>query len=454
MMIEKQNHQGVTQKLAAFVVDAVEETIPAEAMHAAKRCLIDWLGVALGGSSHPGVDSLLQVAEAAGCRNAAPIVGRDRKTDLLNAALINGYMSHVLDYDDTNLESFVHPSSPVWPAVASLSTVVDFGGREALSAFVLGYEVENRIGRVLFRHHEQRGWHMSGMVGGFGAAAAAGKILGLDLSRMRQAFGVAATYASGLREMFGTMSKSLHPGKAAMSGLFAALLVRAGFTSSENVLEAPRGFFAVNADEADIAEVLGGIGEKYGILQNSVKPYSCGVVIHPTVDGILALRKRENIRPRDVVRIEAEVHPMVPDVTGKKEPRTGIDGKFSIYHCMAAALVDGACGPDQFSDDRVHAADILSIRKLASIKVNPGFRHAEARVTIRLKAGKSLDVHIPHASGTPENPVTDENLAGKYMSMASKVLGAEKARTLADTIWKLEEIDDFKKVIAMTSPRA
>lgn len=451
MITETQNSE-ITKQLARYVVDAVYETLPAEVIHAAKRCLIDWLGVALGGSSHPGVDSLLQVAERVGCRNQAAIIGRKRKTDTLHAALINGYMSHVLDYDDTNLDSFVHPSAPVWPAILSLSTIVNVSGREALLAFIMGYEVENQIGRVLFRHHDERGWHMSGMVGGFGAAAAVGKILALNITQMRQAFGIAATYASGLREMFGTMSKSLHPGKAAMSGLYAALLVQAGFTSSENVLETPRGFFAVNAAENDLEAVIRDLGKKFGILRNSVKPYSCGVVIHPTVDGILSLKNRENLEPHRISQIKAEVHPMVPDVTGKKSPQTGIDGKFSIYHCMAAAFVDGACGPDQFTDERVHADDIVSIRKRTSIRVNPDFRHEEARVVIYLENGTTFEAHIPHASGTPQNPVTDENLSCKYMRMAEKVIGADKAKILAEKIWAADKIDNFQNLVALTTP--
>jgi len=325
-------------------------------------------------------------------------------------------------------------------------------GKAALLAFVMGYEVENRIGRVLFNHHDERGWHMSGMVGGFGAAAAVGKILGLNLSQVRQAFGIAATYASGLREMFGTMSKSLHPGKAAMSGLYGALLVQEGFTSSENVLETPRGFFAVNAGECGLEAVLAGIGKDFGILKNSVKPYSCGVVIHPTVDGIIALKNRENILPQEVSKIEAEVHPMVPDVTGKTTPQTGIDGKFSIYHCMAAALMDGACGPDQFSDKRVHADDIVSVRKRASIRVNPDFRHEEARVVIHLKDGRKFEAHVPHASGTPQNPVTDSSLTQKYAGMAQKVIGAEQTKALAENIWKLEGVDDFRMILGLTAP--
>lgn len=444
--------EGITRQLTQYVTDLDYRQIPSEVIHAAKRCLLDWLGVALGGSFHQGVDHLLYVTEEVGTQAKAIIIGRRRKADILHAALINGYMSHVLDYDDTNLESFVHASAPVWPAIASLSAIMRISGTDALSAFVLGYELENRIGRVLFPHHDERGWHMTAMVGGFGAAAATGKLLRLDAGQLSQALGIVATYSSGLREMFGTMSKSLHIGKAAMSGLYASLLARSGFTSSEKVLETPRGFFAVNAGERAIGMVVARLGDGFEILQNSFKPYSCGVVTHPIIDAVVNLRNREGVESQDVVAIEAEVNTMVPDVTGKKSPTTGLDGKFSIYHCIGAALVDGACGPDQFSDERVNDPDIISIRKRASIRVNPGFRKHEARVRITLGSGRRLEEHIPFARGTPQNPLTDEKLTEKYHSMAESVLGSKGAQELAEKAWAIDEVDDFQEIIRLTSP--
>ena len=446
------NREGLTKELAQYVVEVGSAGIPAEVVHAAKRCLLDWLGVGLGGSSHRGVDSLLHVCERTGVQGQATIIGRNSKTDILNAAMINGYMSHVLDYDDTNLESFVHPSAPVWPAIASLSSLMKISGRDALLAFIVGYEVENRIGRALLSHHDERGWHMSALAGGFGAAAAAGRLLKLDVSQLSQAFGIAATYSSGLREMFGTMSKSIHIGKAALSGLYASLLVQAGFTSSERVLEAPRGFFAVNTGETNIEGIVAGLGEGFEILHNSVKPYSSGVVTHPAIDGIINLRERAGIRPEDVEAIEAEVNRMVPDVTGKQSPVTGLDGKFSIYHCIAAGLVDGACGPDQFSDRRVADPDIVSLSKRIAIRVNKDFMRHEARVRITLTNGRTLEEYIPFARGTHDNPLSDEQLAKKYAGMAEKVLGPDKAGRLEKKVWMADNIEDFLEIISLTSP--
>jgi 2-methylcitrate dehydratase PrpD len=293
---------------------------------------------------------------------------------------------------------------------------------------------------------------MSGMVGGFGAAAATGKLLKLDVGRLRQAFGIAATYSSGLREMFGTMSKSLHIGKASMSGLYSGLLAKAGFTSSENVLEAPRGFFAVNAGEKYTEDVVAGLGGSFEILNNAFKPYSSGLVTHPTIDAIINLRNREGIRHQDIDKIEAEVNKLVPDLTGKKSPVTGLDGKFSIYHCIAAAMVDGTCGPEQFTDKRVKDPDILSIRKRVSINVNPNFRECEALVRLTLKNARTLAEHIPFASGTPNNPLSDARLIRKYKTMAEKVLGSKKARKLAEKTWVVDELTDFQEIIHLTAP--
>lgn len=443
---------GPTEILAEYVVDLQSEQISSEVFHAAKRCLLDWVGVALGGSSHEAVGCLLAVCRRICSCPQATILGRPERTDALHAALINGLTAHVLDYDDTHLESFVHPSAPVWPAISALAEMQSLTGREALAAFVIGFEVENRIGRVLFRHHDRRGWHMSGMVGGFGAAAAAGKILGLDKDRLAQAFGVAGTYGGGLREMFGTMSKSIHPGKAAMSGLFAALLAREGFTSSKRVLEAPRGFFAVHADEKNLESITEGLGESFDILKNSVKPYSCGVVIHPTVDAVLFLRKSEGLSPERIERIESEVYPMVPDVTGKRDPKTGLDGKFSIFHCMAAALIDGECGPAQFTDARVNDPEVAALRNRTGIRVNPDFKEYEARVRITTKDGRTFEKHVPRATGTPGNPLSDEGLSAKFHSMADPLLGPERALGLEEGIWQADTKESFREILALAVP--
>lgn len=450
--MKKNRQEGATARLAQYAVDLKYEDLPENVIHAAKRCLLDWLGVALGGSTHRGVDMLLEVAKTIGTQPKASIIGRRERTDLLHAALVNGFMSHVLDYDDTDVESYVHPSSPLWPAISALSEMQPVSGKQAIMAFVLGYEVENRIGHGINRYHDERGWHMTAMVGGFGAAAAAGKLLHFDGEQMCRAFGIAATSSSGLREMFGTLCKPFHPGKASMSGLYAALLARAGFTSSQSVLEAQRGFFFVNAGTTDTERVVLGLGEGFEILNDSIKPYSCGSVTHPAIEAVINLRNRQTIDPESVLKIEAEVHPIVLEVTDRPTPQTGLKGKFSIYHCLAAALVDGRCGPDQFTDKKVHDPVIQSMRAIASASANPDFRYEEARVRLTLKEGEILEEHVPFVSGTPTNPLSDDQLMSKYSPLAVKVLGSHGAKNLAERVWNLDEVDSFQNLLMMTTP--
>ncbi|MFZ3579370.1 MmgE/PrpD family protein [Virgibacillus sp. DJP39] len=441
----------ITKTLADYVVSTKNEEINEQTLHEAKRCLLDWLGVALGGSTHKGVDIILQTADVVGHSNDASVVGRNAKIDMLHAAYVNGFMSHVLDYDDTHLDSFVHPSAPVWPAIVALAEKENVTGKEALQAFILGFEVETRIGRVLFRKHEERGWHMSGMAGGFGSAASAGRILGLTVEQMQQAFGIAATYASGLRSMFGTMTKSAHPGKAAMSGLYAALLVKSGFTSAMDVLEHPRGYFAVNADESDLEDVIIGLGEGFEITNNSVKPYPCGVVTHPVIDAAIALHPKYQQQVGKVKHIIAEVNQMVPDVTGKTNPRTGLEGKFSVFHCAAVGLKAGRCGPDQFTDKRVCDPEIRMLREKIILQVNPKYKEYEAKLTLVFNDKETIVYHVPFASGTVFNPLSDKQIEEKYHAMAKKVIGESHSNILANSVWNVEESHSFKDIIALSN---
>jgi 2-methylcitrate dehydratase PrpD len=439
----------ITRKLAQYAVTHNEfnDTV----IHEAKRCMLDWLGVALGGSTHEGVDIILKTSNSLGNSQAATVIGRNEKIDVLHAALINGFMAHVLDYDDTHLDSFVHPSPPVWSALSALSAIHQFNGKEALEAFIIGFEVETRIGRVLFRKHDERGFHMTGMAGGFGAAAAAGRILGLSVEQMQKAFGITATYASGLRSMFGTMSKSIHPGKAAMSGLYGALLAKNGFTSALDVLEARRGYYEVNATEFDVIEAVEGLGEGFEILKNSVKPYSCGVVTHPIIDGAIALRQQYEANINEVDIIEIEVHPMVLDVTAKENPLTGLEGKFSVYHCAAAGILDGECGPNQFTDERVRNPELIEVRKKIVPKINEHFKTYESKVSLCFKNGEKVSHYVPFAKGTVDNPLSDAEMEAKYNSMAKIILGEAKSKELASLVWNLDESTFLSEILKKCS---
>src|SRR5712692_416566 len=253
----------VLDALVDFVLDLEPEALPPAVSRAASLCLMDWLGTAVRGSTEPLAEALAAVVHASGGEPQATVLGRGRRTSALLAALANGAQAHALDFDDTHLASIVHGSAPVAPVVLALAEWRHRSGLDAVAAFVAGFEVETRIGRVVGRRLADRGWHVTGVLGHFGAAAAAGKLLGLDAGRLRHALGVAGTQAAGLEQAFGTMSKPLHPGKAAMNGLLAALLAREGFTGSSAMLDGAHGLPATFLGVTDLGAAVEDLGKRF-----------------------------------------------------------------------------------------------------------------------------------------------------------------------------------------------
>ncbi len=438
-----------TLQLARYAARVGYEDLPPAVIHAAKRCLLDHLGVALGAARHPSVDILLDVVEEMGGNPQASVVGRGRVVAAGQAALLNAHMAHVLDYDDTHLETIVHPTSPIAPVALALAEWRRLSGRRWLSAFVAGYEVATRVALAISPSHYQWGWHPTATLGTLGAAAAAGNLLGLSEGAMAHALGAAATLASGFREMFGTMCKPLHPGKAAMHGLLAAQLAARGFTSSPRALEAECGLWALFGEGARPEAALEGLGSEYQILRNAFKPYACGVVVHPVIDGALALR---GIAPLEsVAAVEVRAHPLVLALTGKKHPRTGLEGKFSVYHCVAASLTTGACGPAQFADALVQAPSLVALRERVRVEVDESLREDEAVVGVVLADGSRHTHHVAHATGSAPNPMSDDRLKEKYRSLARTTLPAEAVERLAGLAWSLDKVEDVGEVARLAS---
>jgi 2-methylcitrate dehydratase PrpD len=264
--------------------------MPNLAVRQATRTILNWIGCAVGGSNHETVDCALAVLMEFSGPRLATVLGRKERLDAPHAALINGISSHVLDFDDTQLKTIIHPAGPVLPAILALAERHPVTGVDFLHAFILGVEVECRIGKAVYPAHYDAGYHITGTAGIFGAAAAAGKLLDLNEQQMIWALGTAATQAAGLREMFGSMCKSLHVGRAAQNGLEAALLAARNFTSSDRGIEAARGFAYVLSPARNFAAISEGLGTNYEILENTFKPFACGIVIHPVIDGCIQLR--------------------------------------------------------------------------------------------------------------------------------------------------------------------
>jgi 2-methylcitrate dehydratase PrpD len=432
--------KDVTRKLARYVVESRREDVPAAVRKEAARTVLNWVGCAVGGSRHETVDIAIRALSPFSGPAQATVLGRKERLDVLHAALMNGISSHIFDFDDTHLRTIVHPAGPVASAILALSEYRPVSGADFLHALILGAEVECRIANAVYPAHYDIGWHITGTVGPFGAAAAAGKLLKLSGQQMVWALGLAATQPVGLREMFGTMTKSFHPGRAAQNGLTAALLAAQNYTSSNQGIEAARGWANVLSTARNYTEITGDLGGHFEISLNSYKPFPCGVVIHPAIDGCLQLRVQYRLTADQIERIELKVHPLVLELTGKRTPQAGLEGKFSVYHAVAAAIVYGRVGEAQFSDQAVRDRATVALRDRVAAAVDRTIAEDQVRIIVTLKDGRRLEKYIEHAIGSAKNPMTDAGLEAKFTGLAEGILPAGRVRKLMDLCWNIEKL--------------
>ena len=395
----------------------------------------------MGGSTHETVDNAIAAVLPFAGQKQAGVLGRKERMDIQNAALINGISSHVLDFDDTHVKA-IHPSAPVWPALLALAEWKSISGADLVHAYILGVEAECRIGLSVVPEHYDIGWHITGTVGVFGAAAAAGKILGLNEQQMAWALGIAATQSAGLREMFGSMCKCLHPGSAAQNGLKAAFLALNNFTSSEQGIEAKRGWGHVLSTKFDANAITTDLGKTYELSKNMYKPFACGLVVHGTIDGCIQLRNEFNLVAEMIERIDLKVGAIVMELTGKTEPTTGLEGKFSVFHVAAVSIIQGAAGEAQFSDECVRDAEIVKLRRKVHAVIDPQLEWAQARVTITLKDGRVLDRLVLHPLGSLERPMSDKDLEEKFTALTEGILSAEQQKEAIKLCWSIETLKD------------
>jgi 2-methylcitrate dehydratase PrpD len=439
---EKPAPPDATGTLARYIVAARFEDLPQAARTEAARSLLNWMGVAVGGSHHETVEiALAAVAPFAGAAQAG-LFGRKERLDVMNAAFLNGISSHVFDFDDTDLLTAVHPSAPVVPALLAMAEYRKLSGRDFVNAMVLGIEAECRIARAVTPAMQDVGWHATGAVGSFGAAVATAKLLSLDQTRMCHAIGLAATQPVGLREMFGSMTKSFHPGRAAQNGMLAALLAEKGYTSSLHGIEAKRGWANVLSTVQHYDAITENLGTHYEIFRNSYKPFACGLVVHAVIDGCTQLRDENKLTPDMIDRIDLSVHPVVLELTSKRNPRTGLEGKFSVYYAAAIAIIAGQAGEAQFSDAAVTDPVAIALRNRVETTIDKSLAQDQAKVTIKLKDGRVLDRFITHAVGSVEIPMTDRQLDAKFSNLVTGILPDDKARRLIDLCRSVETLDD------------
>lgn len=438
---------GATKELAQYMARTSYGDLPGEVKEMAKLCLLDWLGVTLGGVQEDLSPILQKLAVGMGGEKQASIIGAGLKTNVLLAALVNGSMSHALDFDDAHAGSFAHPTVTVAPAVLAVGEYKKVSGRDLITAFVLGFEVETRIGLAAGRVHYDKGWHATSTTGRFGGAAGAAKLLGLDEGQLVNAFGIAGTQTGGVRQVFGTMCKPFHAGKAAMDGVLAAYLAGMGFTSSDSIVEGKFGFLDIFSPEPKAEKATEGLGRDYTITSVGFKPYASCAGTHTVIDAMRDIRSSEKLSAEDVKEIDLELAKLSLDAAGIVEPRTALEGKFSVYHCAALALLEGEAGEDKFTDEKANDPVIVGLRKKVKARLNPEFQLLDTKVAVVTNDGRRIERFLRIPKGQPQNKMTVPEMEEKFRGLASLILPRENIDRLVEKIYRLEEINDVCEII-------
>ncbi len=424
--------------------------LPADVIAEAKLCVLDWLGVTLGGADEPLTKILMELADCMGGEEQASIIGHDRKDSILNAALINGSASHALDFDDVHFQMMGHPTVPVMPALLALAESRRAGGEDFLTAFIAGFEAECRIGSSVFPMHYQQGYHATSTIGRFGAAAACSKLMGLDSDRMVNSLGLAGTQSAGLKQVFGTMTKPFHAGKAAMDGLMAALLAEKGFTCSDDILTGESGFCKVLSPDFNPENINYAFGRDYAIVNVMFKRHASCFETHPTIDAALGLREKVEIENISEVHVQATE--VAVEIAGKPSPTTGLEGKFSLAYCAALALADGETGEENFTDEKVCGERMATLTKKVKVEVNEDLGITQSEIIIRTSDGRELTTRADTMDLNSDKDRRKNDLVRKFRSFADRLLPEGRTDSILQFLDELETKNDVGELAALCCP--
>lgn len=449
-----ENEKGISRQCAEYIVGLRYEDLGKETVSSAKRCVLDWLGCVLAGSTTPAAFMIEDFVEEMGGNPHASMVGSFRKTSVLQAAMVNGFNCHILEMDDVHKNSITHPAAPVISAAFSLAEKLGSSGRDLITAIVAGYDVMIRIGEAVTPSH-YRIWHTTATCGPFGSAAAASKLLGLDEAQTLDALGNAGSQAAGLWE-FATdkaMTKFMHCGNGARNGLFAALMSSRGYTGAKKILEGDRGFFRATSKETEEWEHFADLNKSFRIDEMSIKPYAACRHAHGAINGVLELRARHGLAPGEVDSIVVETYSNATRMAGNTGCGSEQEAKFNTAFCVACAVVRGKVGPAEFSEE---ARQDPVIRELAGkvrlvVADDLDSLHPQkwpSRIRVKTKAGSEYTNFVEYPKGDPENPVTDRELEDKFLNLAGMALSSEQASALCERCRSLENLKEAKDLLA------
>jgi 2-methylcitrate dehydratase PrpD len=445
MMLHK---PGVTKSLARHVVATRWDDIPPQVRHQAKRSLINFFAVTLAGCRSGPIETALRtLAEFSGGRQAT-VIGRNQRLDAPSAAFLNAAGANVDDFCDTHVATVIHPTAPVAAALLALAELQAVTGSDLLLALVLGNEVQARIGLAMSPSHYNRGWHITSTCGVFGAAAGCGRLAALSERQMVSALGAAATQSAGLCECLGTPAKSVSVGNAARNGLLSALFAGRGFEGPSEPLAGVQGYYHALAENPDLSLITEGWGDRWEIMATSYKPYPCGFVIHPVLDCVLDWRGDNPAAA--TARVVVRGHPLLSIRADRPEISTGREAQVSVQHAVAAALVFGTVGLDQFTDACVRDPKVLELRSKVEVLRDESFATIAAAVEIITADGTTHKLVQPAARGSDINPLSDHDLEEKLRMAAAGWKQSYDASPLIDAIWAVDKSADVSSLASMT----
>lgn len=404
--------------------------LPPAAVTVARQCILDWFAVTIPGATEPAVRILSEELLSDGARPVGSLVGQSGRTSAMNAALINGTASHALDFDDVNMAILGHPTVALLPGLLALAEEAGSSQDDVLAAFVAGYEVVCRTGALMSPGHYGHGFHATSTVGSVGAAAACAHLLKLDAETTAVAFGIAATRASGLKSMFGTMCKPLHAGMAAQNGLLAARLAAKGFTSRPDALEAPQGLAATQSADFHPEDAMKDAPLDHHIANNLFKYHAACYLTHGAIEAGKALREKSAASSNEIQAIEIRVPPVVDRVCNIAKPQTGLEAKFSLRLTVAMALAGrDTSGIATYTDDLTRQPELVRLRDMASIAFADSYPEAKADIAITTADGRRFTAS--HDAGVADRDLARQGrkLEAKFDALVEPVLGAT-ARTL------------------------
>ncbi|MBO0802790.1 MAG: MmgE/PrpD family protein, partial [Nocardiopsaceae bacterium] len=443
-------------EFCAQIVRAAGVPLPDPVAVAARRSLFNVLGTTVGAARSRAVEAIVDVALAEGTGGQVKVPGRAESLDPYWGALATGTAAHLHDFDDTHLTTVIHPGAAALAAMLALAPETGASGARCLSAFALGCEAQLRIGNAISPGHYDRGWHITGTCGVFGAAVVAAVLLGLDAAGLERALSLAPVMMLGHREAFGSMTKAFHAGKAAVNGTLAARLAAAGVPGVPDPL-GPDGVLGVLTAEVDWRALLAGSWDGSGdagweLRRNTFKPYPCGIVSHPLIDAAIEASARAG-GPQGIAAVSVTCNPLVPELMGRRQPADGLQARFSAYHAVAVGLLDGEAGLAQFSDERAIAPDAGRMRDLITLRPTAECARDEATIRVERAGAEAVTVGVAHARGSLERPLTDAELLGKVSRLVSPALGDGAGEAIRDAVDALPGAPDLSVLLARLQPR-